>query len=65
MRKLAENARTRVLRPVGFQREDRLTIILSLVIGVLVGLVVVAFILLTGRLAARMYPAGGPRGAAC
>jgi CIC family chloride channel protein len=29
------------------------------VIGALVGLVVVAFILLTGRLAARMYPAGG------
>src|SRR5579872_7076957 len=28
-------------------------------IGVVVGLVVVAFILLTGRLAARMYPAGG------
>jgi CIC family chloride channel protein len=36
-----------------------LTIFLSLVIGVIVGLVVVAFILLTGRLAARMYPAGG------
>ncbi len=32
---------------------------MSLVIGALVGLVVVAFILLTGRLAARMYPAGG------
>lgn len=32
---------------------------LSLVIGALVGLVVVAFILLTGRLAAHMYPAGG------
>jgi CIC family chloride channel protein len=59
MQKLAESARTRVLRPVGFQREDRLTVVLSLVIGVLVGLVVVAFILLTGRLAARMYPAGG------
>jgi CIC family chloride channel protein len=29
------------------------------VIGALVGLIVVAFILLTGRLAARMYPAGG------
>lgn len=40
-------------------REGQLTILLSLVIGVLVGLVVVAFILLTGRLAARMYPAGG------
>jgi chloride channel protein, CIC family len=41
----------------GFQkREDQLTILLSLVIGILVGLTVVAFILLTGRLAARMYP---------
>jgi CIC family chloride channel protein len=41
------------------QRENQLTFALSLVIGALVGLVVVAFILLTGRLAARMYPAGG------
>src|SRR5664279_1068996 len=40
-------------------REDRISILLSFVIGALVGLVVVAFILLTGRLAARMYPAGG------
>ena len=40
-------------------REDQLTVVLSLLIGVLVGLVVVAFILLTGRLAAQMYPAGG------
>jgi len=39
--------------------ETHLTLILSLLIGALVGLVVVAFILLTGRLAARMYPAGG------
>lgn len=39
--------------------EDQLTVVLSLLIGVLVGLVVVAFILLTGRLAAQMYPAGG------
>jgi CIC family chloride channel protein len=38
---------------------DQLLLVLSLVIGALVGLVVVAFILLTGRLAARMYPAGG------
>jgi len=29
-------------------REDQLTVVLSLVIGVLVGLMVVAFILLTG-----------------
>ncbi|PYP78135.1 MAG: hypothetical protein DMD35_12595 [Gemmatimonadetes bacterium] len=41
------------------RREDRLALVLSLVIGALVGLVVVAFILLTGRLAAHMYPAGG------
>jgi CIC family chloride channel protein len=41
------------------QRENQLSLVLSLVIGALVGLVVVAFILLTGRLAARMYPPGG------
>src|SRR6267378_1837283 len=41
------------------KKEDRLALLLSLVIGALVGLVVVAFILLTGRLAAHMYPAGG------
>lgn len=41
------------------ERESQVTLILSLVIGAVVGLVVVAFILLTGRLAARMYPPGG------
>lgn len=41
------------------RREDRLALLLSLIIGALVGLVVVAFILLTGRLAAHMYPASG------
>ncbi len=41
------------------QREERTALVLSLVVGTVVGLVVVAFILLTGRLAARMYPAGG------
>jgi len=41
----------------GFRnRDDQILIVLSLVIGVIVGLTVVAFILLTGRLAARMYP---------
>ncbi len=40
------------------RREDRLALVLSLLIGALVGLVVVAFILLTGRLAAHMYPSG-------
>lgn len=44
----------------GFRnREHQLSLVLSLVIGALVGLVVVAFILITGRLAVRMYPAGG------
>src|SRR5580698_7258574 len=41
------------------RRSDQLLLVLSLIIGALVGLVVVAFILLTGRLAARMYPSGG------
>src|SRR5512132_1173671 len=41
------------------RRETHLALALSLVIGALVGLVVVTFILLTGRLAAHMYPAGG------
>ncbi len=41
------------------QREDQLSIALSVLIGALVGLVVVAFIILTGRLSARMYPPGG------
>jgi chloride channel protein, CIC family len=41
----------------GFRnRDDQILIVLSLVIGLIVGLTVVAFILLTGRLAARMYP---------
>ena len=40
------------------RQEDRLALFLSLLIGALVGLVVVAFILLTGRLAAHMYPPG-------
>src|SRR5256714_3784200 len=40
------------------RKEGRLSLVLSLFIGALVGLVVVAFILLTGRLSAHMYPAG-------
>jgi CIC family chloride channel protein len=44
------------------RREDRLALFLSLLIGALVGLVVVAFILLTGRLAAHMYPPGDDSG---
>ena len=40
------------------QSETHRALTLSLLIGALVGLVTVAFILLTGRLAARMYPTG-------
>ncbi len=51
--------RSRLRKWTGFQdHEDQLLIFLSLLIGIIVGLTVVAFILLTGRLAARMYPAG-------
>jgi chloride channel protein, CIC family len=52
---------TRLIRRVEDlrRREDQLALVLSLLIGALVGLVVVAFILLTGRIAARMYPPGG------
>lgn len=41
------------------RKETHLALVLSLLIGALVGLVIVAFILLTGRLAAHMYPPGG------
>ncbi len=41
------------------QNENQLSLVLSLVIGALVGLVVVAFLVLTGELAVRMYPPGG------
>ncbi len=52
---------TRILAGVEDIRrnEDRLALLLAVVIGALVGLVIVAFILLTGRLAAHFYPAGG------
>src|SRR5437660_12669313 len=40
-------------------REEQVFLILTLVIGAIVGMVVVAFILLTERSAARLYPAGG------
>ena len=41
------------------QNEAQLSLALSLIVGAVVGLVVVAFIVLTGRLAVRMYPPGG------
>src|SRR5256885_9290317 len=40
------------------QHEDKLLLVLTLIIGAVVGLVVVAFILLTENLGSRMYPAG-------
>ena len=53
--------RTRLLPRVAElrQREGQVFLILSLVIGALTGLVVVAFIMLTERLAMRLYPVGG------
>jgi len=41
------------------QHEDKVLLVLTLIIGAIVGLVVVAFILLTENLALRLYPAGG------
>jgi CIC family chloride channel protein len=41
------------------EREDQVFLALTLVIGALVGLAVVAFIALTGRFAAQLYPPGG------
>jgi len=41
------------------EREAQVFLILTLVIGALAGLAVVAFILLTERFGARLYPAGG------
>jgi chloride channel protein, CIC family len=41
------------------EREEQVFLVLTLLIGAIVGLVVVAFILLTERSGARLYPAGG------
>jgi len=41
------------------EREEQVFLVLTLIIGALVGMVVVAFILLTERSGARLYPAGG------
>jgi CIC family chloride channel protein len=40
-------------------REDQLFLVLSLIIGALVGLIIVAFILITERIGFRLYPANG------
>jgi len=41
------------------QHEDKVLLVLTLIIGAVVGVVVVAFILVTENLGARMYPAAG------
>src|SRR5229473_8476592 len=41
------------------EREEQVFLVLTLLIGALVGAIVVAFILLTERFGARLYPAGG------
>src|SRR5215471_6083249 len=41
------------------EREEQIFLVLTLLIGALVGLIVVAFILLTERFGARLYPTGG------
>src|ERR1700751_5395111 len=53
--------RTRLLDRVAKlrKREDQIFLVLSLVIGALTGLAVVAFILLTERMGMRLYPVGG------
>src|SRR6266436_2221296 len=40
-------------------REEQVFLLLTLLIGAIVGMLVVAFILLTERFGARLYPAGG------
>ncbi len=45
--------------PEIYPHEDKILLILTLIIGAVVGLVVVAFILLTENLGAKLYPAGG------
>ena len=45
--------------PAALQREDRVLLVLTLIIGAVVGLVVVAFILLTENLGSKLYPVDG------
>jgi len=63
IRKLAEknwwNSRSRQWNAFLCEREEQVFLVLTLFIGALVGVVVVAFILVTSRFGARLYPAGG------
>jgi CIC family chloride channel protein len=45
-------------RDIGHQHEGKVLLVLTVMIGAVIGLVVVAFILVTENLGARMYPAG-------
>jgi chloride channel protein, CIC family len=45
--------------PPAHRNEERVLLILTVIIGAVVGLVVVAFILLTENLGSRLYPSGG------
>src|SRR5215472_13039712 len=45
--------------PTPYPHEDRILLLLTLIIAAVVGLVVVAFIVLTENLGARLYPVGG------
>src|SRR5215469_999599 len=49
----------RTRRVSAIAHEDRILLLLTLIIGAVVGLVVVAFILLTENLGSRLYPVGG------
>src|ERR1700687_5387028 len=53
------NSRSRQWNAFLREREEQVFLVLTLFIGALVGMVVVAFILLTERFGARLYPAGG------
>ena len=59
----AENWRTRLGHWTSseslLQHEDKILLLLTLIIGAVVGLVVAAFIYLTENMAAHLYPAGG------
>ncbi len=57
----ASNSRSSfgALTQASLQREDRVLLVLTLIIGAVVGLVVVAFILLTENLGSKLYPADG------
>jgi CIC family chloride channel protein len=44
---------------ISLQREDQILLLLTLIIGAVVGLVVVAFILVTENIGSKLYPANG------